>query len=118
MADPLVSNPGPAHGGETEPRRLGKNINGYFGETIDIASVLDDCAAAARTYGWDIEKIPAAANLDLLAFTRPSPREQNRDSPGGAAGLRIYVSTGIHGDEPAGPLAARQLLRENNWPAN
>jgi hypothetical protein len=30
---------------------------------------------------------------------------------------RIYISTGIHGDEPAGPLAVRQLLRENAWPA-
>ncbi len=30
---------------------------------------------------------------------------------------RIYISTGIHGDEPAGPLAALQLLQENRWPA-
>ena len=29
---------------------------------------------------------------------------------------RIYISTGIHGDEPAGPLAARLLLQENAWP--
>ena len=25
---------------------------------------------------------------------------------------------GIHGDEPAGPLAALRLLQENNWPPN
>ena len=31
---------------------------------------------------------------------------------------RIYLSTGIHGDEPAGPLAALRLLQENQWPAN
>jgi hypothetical protein len=30
---------------------------------------------------------------------------------------RIYISTGIHGDEPAGPLAARRLLQEDRWPA-
>src|SRR5204862_2637245 len=30
---------------------------------------------------------------------------------------RIYMSTGIHGDEPAGPLALRQLLQQNQWPA-
>ncbi len=30
--------------------------------------------------------------------------------------LRVYLSTGIHGDEPAGPLAALQLLQENRWP--
>jgi hypothetical protein len=29
---------------------------------------------------------------------------------------RLYISTGIHGDEPAGPLAARRLLQENAWP--
>ena len=29
---------------------------------------------------------------------------------------RIYISTGIHGDEPAGPLAARRLLQEDAWP--
>ncbi len=32
--------------------------------------------------------------------------------------LRIYISTGIHGDEPAGPLAALRLIQENHWPEN
>jgi hypothetical protein len=31
---------------------------------------------------------------------------------------RIYLSTGIHGDEPAGPLAIRELLIADRWPAN
>ena len=31
---------------------------------------------------------------------------------------RIYISTGIHGDEPGGPLAVLQLLQENRWPAD
>jgi len=31
---------------------------------------------------------------------------------------RIYISTGIHGDEPAGPLAALKLVHENRWPKN
>lgn len=30
---------------------------------------------------------------------------------------RIYISAGMHGDEPAGPLAAQRLLRQNAWPA-
>jgi len=29
---------------------------------------------------------------------------------------KLYLSTGIHGDEPAGPLAVRQLLQEDRWP--
>src|SRR5215472_18130510 len=52
-----------------ELRRLGKNVNGYFGETIDIASVLADCATAAREHGWSIEEIHSAPRL-ILGLTR------------------------------------------------
>jgi murein peptide amidase A len=92
-----------------ELRRLGKNINGYFGETIDIVAVLSHCVTAARAHGWAVEELPAASNLSLLAFTR-------RASPLAPAASRLYLSTGIHGDEPAGPLAVRQMLEENRWP--
>jgi hypothetical protein len=105
-------------------QRLGKNLNGYFGETIDIDSVLGDCVAAARTYGWVLEEISAAPKPSLLAFTRvePLPSEAaRRNSAEGSlaqtvARPKVYISTGIHGDEPAGPLAVRELLRENKWP--
>jgi hypothetical protein len=90
-------------------QRLGKNIKAYSGETIDIDAVLRDCVAAARAYGWAIEEIHPAPNL-IFGFTHhalpPAPHAP-----------RTYISTGIHGDEPAGPLAVRQLLRENAWPA-
>jgi hypothetical protein len=33
-----------------------------------------------------------------------------------ASRKRLYLSTGIHGDEPSGPLAVLQLLQENRWP--
>jgi murein peptide amidase A len=46
--------------------------------------------------------------VELLALRRNVP----------AARHRIYISTGIHGDEPAGPLAVRELLKENGWPAD
>jgi hypothetical protein len=93
-----------------ELRRLGKNINGYFGETIDIASVLADCATAAREHGWSIEEIHPAPRL-ILGLVRATTSRAMR-AP------RVYISTGIHGDEPAGPLAVRQLLQENKWPEN
>src|SRR6476646_1517794 len=89
-------------------QRLGKNLNGYFGERIDIDAVLADCQAAARQHGWNIEQIPAPPKPDLFAFTRP-PRSA------GPNPKQIYISAGIHGDEPAGPLAVRQLLQENRW---
>jgi hypothetical protein len=92
---------------------LGKNINGYFGETIDIAHVLTQCATAAKAAGWTIEEIPVADNLSLLTFTRaPQVKE-----PSGKT-LRIYISAGIHGDEPAGPLVMQELVEQNSWPVN
>jgi len=104
-------------------RRLGKNINGYQGETIDIASVLADCVSAGRAHGWQIGEIPADAPLGLLAFTHhatpntPLPRQPLPESSApDQRPLRVYVSTGIHGDEPAGPLAARELLKADAWP--
>jgi hypothetical protein len=101
--------------------RLGKNINGYFGETIDVTAVLRDCVSAAKARGWSVEDIPAGIRTNLLALKRPAlpliepskgGEKPKTDSP------RLYISAGIHGDEPAGPLAVRQLLRENVWPPN
>ncbi|HWH71621.1 MAG TPA: DUF2817 domain-containing protein, partial [Candidatus Sulfotelmatobacter sp.] len=113
-------------------RRLGKNLTGYFGETIEIKAVLKQCVAAARAHGWTVETVPAGSKPSLLALTRTGagPTRQRASgkgepslSPQLAAGAstarpRIYVSTGIHGDEPAGPLAALHLLQENQWPAD
>jgi predicted deacylase len=78
-------------------QRSGKNVGGYFGEPIDIHQVLEKIAAAATAKNW--ERDPA-----FLAYRReaPSPR------------VRVYISTGIHGDEPAGPLAALQLLLDDD----
>lgn len=87
-------------------QRLGKNHSGYHGETIDMDAVLRDVQTAARHSGWLAEPLPVFESHQLLTFRR-SPAEPRR---------RIYISTGIHGDEPAGPLAARQLLQENRWP--
>jgi len=80
--------------------RTGKNIGGYHGQTIDIQSVLQQIEQAAARKNW-------VRDADLFAFLRPND----------AARARVYISTGIHGDEPAGPLAALQLLQEDAWPA-
>lgn len=102
-------------------RRLGRNINGYFGETIQISDVLRDDLTAARTHGWTVEDIPAAPNLNLVALTRVAEAARNKPivsaQESRTGRKRVYVSTGIHGDEPAGPLAMRQLLQANRWPA-
>lgn len=47
----------------------------------------------------------------MLTLFRPAGAQHERP-------FRVYISTGIHGDEPAGPLAVRRLLQENRWPSN
>jgi hypothetical protein len=83
---------------------LGKNVGGYRGETIDIQLVLREVEEAARANGWirDGAEGPDAC----VAYRRPA----------GSPRRRVYISAGIHGDEPAGPLAVRRLLGENRWP--
>jgi hypothetical protein len=92
--------------------RLGKNIKGYGGETIDIDAVLAECVAAAQANGWAIEQIHPAPK-PILGFNRLASRITNHASRITHHAPCIYISTGIHGDEPAGPLAMRQLLQEN-----
>ena len=91
--------------------RLGKNHDGYHGETIDIRAVLRDLKIAAQQHGWTSEIFGRQGEFNLLALHRPSTINHQPST-------RIYLSAGIHGDEPAGPLAALHLLRENHWPAN
>jgi len=91
-------------------QRLGKNVGRYLGDTIDVQLVLRDIDSAAKQYGWNSEAFFEAQDLKLFALTRSGkPRGPNP---------RIYLSAGIHGDEPAGPLAARKLIQANQWPDN
>jgi hypothetical protein len=88
--------------------RLGKNHGGYHGETIDIRAVLRDIETAARRHGWTSETFSRQGEYNLIALHRTCRDEAKR--------RRIYLSTGIHGDEPAGPLAGLRLLQANQWP--
>jgi len=94
-------------------QRLGKNHGGYHGETIDIRAVLGELKAAAVAHGWSAETFYRIGDLELLALQR-APLSTRDSQPS----TRLYISAGIHGDEPAGPLAALRLLQENQWPAD
>ena len=85
-------------------QKLGKNHGGYRGETIEIQKVLRDIEQAAARKNWTRDH--AAGPVEFVAYRRPSPSPRRR----------VYLSAGIHGDEPAGPLAMLQLLQENPWP--
>jgi protein MpaA len=92
--------------------RLGKNLGGYLGETIDVRAVLRAVEIAAKRHGWTSEIFHDIREFKLVALHRkPQTGSQKPE-------IRIYISTGIHGDEPAGPLAALRLIQENRWPDN
>jgi hypothetical protein len=93
-------------------QRLHRNHGGYLGETIDIEAVLRACIAAAHKHGWDVKCLEAAPGLSLCALHRLS-RNSSRTTHHAP---RLYLSTGIHGDEPAGPLAALRLIENDVWP--
>jgi predicted deacylase len=82
-------------------QRLGKNIGGYRGEGIEVKDVLQKFGGAVAGKNW-------VRDSDFLAFRRTVASPRNS----------IYLSTGSHGDEPAGPLALLRLLEEDRWPAD
>ncbi len=88
--------------------RLGKNLGSYLGEAINVRAVLADIKRAAKGHGWTSEIFYNVADFELAGMHRPCRNETHR--------RRIYISSGIHGDEPAGPVAALKLLEENRWP--
>lgn len=59
-------------------------------------------ADAAQTAGFRAEPLVEIAGVPLVAYTK---RTAGRHP-------RIYLSSGIHGDEPAAPLALLDLLRQ------
>lgn len=94
-------------------QQLGKNLGGYLGETINLVQVLREIECTATAHGWRSEEFLKLGSHRLFALRRPT-----RSAPRPQRATRVYVSTGIHGDEPAGPLACLRLLAENRWPAN
>src|SRR5579864_260396 len=89
-------------------QRLGRNQGRYLGETIQIQSVLNDIQAEGLKHGWRSECFLQNPELCLRALHRA----------GTSPAKKLYLSAGIHGDEPAGPMAVLELLRRNRWPGN
>src|ERR1035437_9052048 len=52
--------------------RLGKNKDGYFGETIDIRAVLREVEIAAPKHGWTSEIFHDTGEFELIALHRQS----------------------------------------------
>jgi len=87
-------------------QRLAKNIGGYKGETIDIQNVLREIEGLAQRTNWGPAPMMVSESLTIPAYHRGSATGQKQ----------IYISAGIHGDEPASPLAVLKLFQDNRWP--
>ncbi len=85
---------------------LRRNHGRYCGERIQIDELLHTIRDAAKKHAWSIEDLPYSDDGLLLALTR-TPAVIRRS---------VYLSAGIHGDEPAGPASVLSLLTENDWP--
>lgn len=71
-----------------------------------VQTLYDRLLEAARLAGFQTAFYGKAGEWSLPVFTR-----------GGEAGApHIYLSAGVHGDEPAGPLAVLHLLRKRLLP--
>jgi hypothetical protein len=88
------------------PRALDRNHGRYHGERIDLQSVLTEIQDLAEQGGWSKETFGRAGDFPMLALHRASHEVWRR----------IYLSAGMHGDEPAGLLAIRDLLSTAHWP--
>lgn len=69
-------------------------------KTLDCAAFADEFTVAARSRGYRVETLAETDAGPVIAAVV------------GGGGEPAYLSAGIHGDEPAGPLAALKLLRE------
>jgi len=74
---------------------------------FDPPALVARFASSARTAGFHVEPFGEIDHCPLLALTKrtPGPRP------------RLYLSSGIHGDEPAPPLALLELLEAGAFDA-
>ena len=90
------------------PKPRGLNCGKYCGEGIDVHLTLARLRQAALERGWREEILHETGTGGIPGYSRGPTRE-------GAARRRLYLSAGIHGDEPAGPLAMLRLIEEDVW---
>ncbi len=90
------------------PKAFGRNQGRYCGDAVDIDALNESVLAEADRHGWTKEVFHGGKDCELSALRRTS----------GSGRAKIYVSAGIHGDEPAGPATQLELLRQNVWPTD
>jgi len=74
--------------------------------TDSISQLIDQLKAAAQSAGFKVDTYGQIEHWSLLVLTRRADSED---------GHHIYLSAGIHGDEPAGPQAVLELLQDQSY---
>jgi murein peptide amidase A len=78
----------------------------YIGQTLEVSTTLQRLNRAAHQQGFSAETLVEQVGTIIPVFRRSAKRP---NSP------RVYISTGIHGDEPAGPLTILDLLETEQF---
>jgi hypothetical protein len=76
---------------------------------VNVDQLLIDLPQAARRAGFKVATYGMITGLPLYGFIRRSTKRASTP-------LRIYISAGIHGDEPAGTLVLLELLCSDALP--
>jgi protein MpaA len=95
-----------------QPLDGGKIIRGMNG-TFDPRSYARDVEESARADGWTIRHLSPTASSARPWLQRVAPAR--RATSTGAGAPRVYLSSGIHGDEISGPLALLEMLRQPDF---
>ena len=74
-----------------------------------IKKLLRDLKEAGEVEGFTVEPFAYVGPYPILGFIRPAIKYS-------ASSRHIYLSAGIHGDEPAGPKALLELLQSGALP--
>ena len=77
----------------------------YKGATIDPRHYLNTVKEQANHCGFSLHTLGKTEEFPIYWLERPT------DTPGAPT---VLISAGVHGDEPAGPLAVLELMRKNN----
>lgn len=92
------------------PVRLNRNAEGYLGEKLDsVDDYLEAIQKAACSLNFSVSWLEDKVqhpNLKLLWLRR----ETSTNQPW------VYISSGVHGDEPAGPLTLLSWMQEGVLP--
>jgi len=91
---------------------LGRNFGSYGGERIEIYPILAEIKSLAAAQGWKEELLLAGTDRELVCLSRPAIIPASTPS---TAPRRLYISAGIHGDEPAGPAAVLHMFQMDLW---